>query len=147
MYQSVELVLKSYMPKQLEVGMWFLNRENELWILDKVPSEPIEQFVVINGAPVEPYLIYDEQVIATPDEIGWWDDGPEFDDLRDLQVDDVNFLNDEFGGFVDIEIDEERHYEGELVPILYDGKVVICFPGTYVEYDEEDDDSENYIKD
>lgn len=138
MHEYVELVLKSYMPKQLEVGMWFISDDRQVWALDKIPLESIDEFVVTNGAPVEPYLIYEEQVIATPDEIGWFDDGPEFDNLRDLQVDDINFINDEFVGFVDIEVDEQRHSEGELVPIMYDGKVVICFPGMYDEEEEED---------
>ena len=50
MHHPVELVLKSYMPKQLEIGMWFITKINpgtrkeysEIWALDKMPIETLE---------------------------------------------------------------------------------------------------------
>ena len=147
MHFTVELVLKSYMPKQLEPGMWFITKLNpgtrkeysEVWALDKFPLEPMEEFIAKNGAPVEPYLIYDEQVVAEPHEIGWWDDGPDFDELRDVELKDINFLLEEFDGYVDVEIDEwDFAHEEEVNPILYADKVTITVPGMYDE-DEEDE--------
>lgn len=149
MYFTVELVLKSYMPKQLEVGMWFITKINpgtrkeytEIWALDKIPPQPLEEFVTLHGAPVEPYLIYDEQVVAEPHEIGWWDDGPHSDELRDIDLRDINILLDEFDGYVDLEIDEwDFANEEEINPILYADKVTLCIPGLYDEDDEEEEE-------
>jgi len=154
MVATVELVLKSYMPRNIEPGMWFITKlyQNtdkeyvEIWTPEKTPQEPLEEFVTKHGAPVEPYLIYDEQVIAEPHEIGWWDDGPEFDELRDIELKDVNLVLNEWSGFVDIEIDEEDLIEEEeLSPILYAGKVTLSLPGLNDEDDEwEEDEGPEY---
>lgn len=151
MVATVELVLKSYMPKHIEPGMWFITKlyQNtdkeyiEIWSPDKAPRETLEEFVTKHGAPVEPYLIYDEQVIAEPHEIGWWDDGPEYDELRDIELKDVNLVLNEWSGFVDIEVDEEDLMENEeLNPILYGGKVTISLPGLNDEEEDWEDDEE-----
>ena len=148
MYQTVELVLKSYMPKQLEIGMWFITKINpgtrkeysEIWALDKLPHDTLEEFIVKNGAPVEPYLIYDEQVVAEPHEIGWWDEGEHIDELRDIELSDVNLIINEWDGYVDVEIDEWDYDHEEVVnPILYAEKVTMCLPGLYEEDDDEDE--------
>lgn len=148
MHFTVELVLKSYMPKQLELGMWFITKINpgtrkeysEIWALDKFPLESLEEFIAKNGAPVEPYLIYDEQVLAEPHEIGWWDDGPDFDELRDIELRDVNLIISEFDGYVDVEIDEyDFAHEEEVNPILYADKVTITVPGMYEEEEEDEE--------
>lgn len=145
---TVELVLKSYMPKQLEKGMWFITKlhqgtlkeYSEIWALDKLPIEPMEEFILKNGAPVEPYLIYgDDDIVAYPHHIGWWDEGPEHDDLRDIELKDVNLIINEYDGYVEIEIDEHDFaHEEVLSPILYADKVTMYAPETYNE--EEDDD-------
>lgn len=149
MYYSVELVLKSYMPKQLEIGMWFITKINpgtrkeysEIWALNTHPRETLEEFVTLHGAPVEPYLIYDEQVIAEPHEIGWWDEGEHSDELRDIELRDINLIINEWDGYVDVEIDEwDFAHEEEINPILYADKVTMCAPYTYEEDDDEDDD-------
>jgi len=149
MHFTVELVLKSYMPKHLEPGMWFITKLNpgtrkeysEIWALDKFPLEPLEEFIAKNGAPVEPYLIYDEQVLAEPHEIGWWDDGPQYDELRDIELKDVNFIINEWDGYVEIEIDEwDFAHEDEVNPIMYAGKVTLTLPDIYEEEEEYDDE-------
>lgn len=146
MYQTVELVLKSYMPKQLEIGMWFITKINpgtrkeysEVWALDKYPLDSLEDFIIKHGAPVEPYLIYDEQVLAEPHEIGWWDEGEHSDELRDIELRDINYILDEWDGYVDVEVDEwDYAHEEEINPILYADKVTLTVPGMY---EEEDDD-------
>lgn len=146
MHQTVELVLKSYMPKQLEVGMWFITKINpgtlkeysEVWALKKLPFETLEEFITTNGAPVEPYLIYDEQVVAEPHEIGWWDEGEHMDELRDIELADVNFILTEWDGYLDVEVDEwDFAHEEEINAILYAEKVIMCLPKMY---EEEDDD-------
>lgn len=151
MHQTVELVLKSYMPRYLEIGMWFITKINpgtrkeytEVWALDKLPLDTLEEFIVKHGAPVEPYLIYDEQILAEPHEIGWWDDGPDNDELRDIELKDINFLLDEYDGFVDVEIDEwDYAHEEEINPILYMDKITMTIPGMYDDEEEEEDDDE-----
>lgn len=148
MYYTVELVLKSYMPKQLEVGMWFITKINpgtrkeysEVWALDKYPAETLEEFVTKHGAPVEPYLMYDEQALAEPHEIGWWDEGEDTDELRDIELADVNFILTECDGHIDVQIDDwDYAYEEEINPVLYANKVTLTLPGLYEEEDEDDD--------
>lgn len=152
MYFTVELVLKSYMPRHLEPGMWFITKLNpgtrkeytEIWALDKTPLEPLEEFITKHGAPVEPYIIYDEQVLAEPHQIGWWDDGPQYDELRDIELKDINLILEEYDGYIDIMIDDwDFAHEDEANPILNADpitkieKVALCIPGLY---DDEDDD-------
>jgi hypothetical protein len=149
MHQTVELVLKSYMPKQLELGMWFITKINpgtlkeysEIWALNTHPRETLEEFIVKNGAPVEAYLIYDEQVVAEPHEIGWWDEGDHVDELRDIELADINFILSEWDGFVDVEIDEHDYdNEEEINPVMYANKVTMTIVGMYDEDDEDDDE-------
>ena len=160
MYQTVELVLKSYMPKHLEPGMWFINKINngtlkehvEVWALDKVPSESLDEFVSKHGAPVEPYLIYEDDdvfgVMAEPHEIGWWDEGVHKDDLRDVELKDVNYILEEWNGYVDVQIDEwDYAHSEEINPIIYAGKVVMCIPGMYDEEEHEEVDEKIYDED
>lgn len=149
MHLTVELVLKSYMPKHLEPGMWFITKLNqgtvkehvEIWALEKVPLEPLEEFVTKHGAPVEPYLIYnDDEVMATPHQIGWWDEGEHSDELRDIELKDINTILNDYEGYVDIEVEEIEH---EVFPIIYENKVTMCAAGEYEEdgdweYDDED---------
>ncbi len=151
MHETVELVMKSYMPKQLEIGMWFILKIGqdtskeyiEVWSLEKIPSD-MEKFIVENGAPVEPSVVYDEQSIAEPHEIGWWDDGPEYDDLRDFTLQDVNYILRQFDGQLDVEIDDWYYSHDQISPVLYEGKVVVTVPGMYDEdYEEEQTPNEN----
>lgn len=151
MHHTVELVLKSYMPKQLEIGMWFITKINpgtlkeytEIWALNTHPRETLEEFIVMHGAPVEPYLIYDEQVLAEPHEIGWWDEGDHVDELRDIELTDINFILSEWDGYVDVEIDEwDFAHEEEINPVMYANKVTMTLVGMYDDYEDDDDDDD-----
>lgn len=148
MFITVELVFKSHMPKTLEPGLWFITKINpgtrkeysEIWELDKHPTESLEEFITKHGAPVEPYLMYDEQMLAEPEEIGWWDAGDSVDVLRDIKLKDINQLLEHFDGFVDVEVDEDLLYnEDEICPITHMDKVVLCFPGLYDDEEEEEE--------
>ena len=159
MYFTVELVLKSYMPRHLEPGMWFITKLNpgtrkeytEIWALDKTPLEPLEEFITKNGAPVEPYLIYDEQVLAEPEQIGWWDEGPDYEELRDIELKDFNLILSDFDGEIDIDVDpstitSEDGVEDEdeiVIPIIYEGKCTLRIP-MEEEYEEDYDDYEDW---
>lgn len=123
----VELVLKNYLPLELEEGMLFINRISvgviepyvELWELDYIP-EDMDDFISKNGAPVELLLIdEDEEIIATTEEIGWIDDGEHTDELRDVTLNDINIILRDYDGYVNIELDED----GDVV--LYDDRIVL----------------------
>jgi len=131
MWFPAEIVLSSYLPPELEVGMLFTNRISvgviepfiELFELEEIPEDP-DVFMAKYGVPVKlGILINDKDIIATHEEIGWWDEGEHTDELRDITLDDINYLLREFDGYVDIEIDDEE--EDSIYPIIMEGKVVL----------------------
>jgi hypothetical protein len=114
MWMPAEISLSSYLPSELEVGMLFVNRISvgvmdpyiELFELEEIPEDP-DAFMAKNGAPVEILIINDEgDILASQDEIGFWDDGDDTDEYRDVTLDDINYLLRELDGYVDIEFDE-----------------------------------------
>ena len=149
MFALAELVLKSYKPVKLEPGMWFIQKfqtatrweHSEVFELLQLPKNE-EEFIEKNGYPVEPYIIdSDDNVLAEPDEIGWWDEGEETDEYRDITLRDINFILNEFDGEIAIDVDymgydpdidddgqEIIYPEDKLVPIIYADKVVLAMP-------------------
>ena len=140
MWYPAEIVLKSYLPLELEEGMLFINRifigvvepYVELFELEEIP-EDMDDFMSKNGAPVELMIIDEEGVLATHDQIGWWDDGPDTDELRDVTLDDINYILRELDGYVDVEID----YDTEDL-IIYEDKIVLSI------IQEEDEDPNDW---
>jgi hypothetical protein len=128
MWYTAEIALKSYLPLELEEGMLFINRISvgvvepyvELFELEEIPEDP-EAFMVKHGAPIDLLIIDDEgRIIASHDQIGWWDEGEDTDELRDITLDDINFVLRELDGYVDIEYDE---IEDDFV--MYEDKIVL----------------------
>jgi len=73
-----------------------------------------------HGAPVELIIIDDEGgLLASHDEIGWWDDGDDSDEYRDVTLDDINYLLRELDGYVDILVDDEYG------PILLEDRIIL----------------------
>jgi hypothetical protein len=167
-----KLVFKSYMPKQLEINMWFKRHHSDVLLgkihnyltiyeLKEIPRD-MEEYISINGAPVEPYIIQPmtnpddpEEVLVTSDFIGWWegDEGHYDDDgnwIENIQLEDLSpkiineWIYGENGdndGLIALEVNEDR----EAITYLDDegndtGKVIIK-QSEYV--DEEDDDEED----
>lgn len=157
MFILAELVLKSYKPTKLAVGMWFIQKfqtgtrweHSEVFALDKAPQDD-QAFLDKNGYPVEPYIIGEgDDVLAEPHEIGWWDEGEHTDEYRDINLQDINLIINEFDGQIAIDAefmgyDSDVDDEGEEIvypedipcPVLYADKVVLGIP----EYEEEDED-------
>ena len=144
MWYPAEIVLKSYLPLELEEGMLFINRISvgimepyiELWELEEIP-EDMDAFMALNGAPVELVLIDgNDDILATHDQIGWWDEGSHTDELRDISLDEINFLLREFNGELSIDIDEEE--EDYIIPTLVEDKVILAFD------QEENDELEDW---
>jgi hypothetical protein len=127
MWYPAEIVFNSYLPPELEVGMLFVNKISvgviepfvELFELDELPEDP-DTFMAKNGVPVE-LAIIDENgnLLASHNEIGWWDEGEHTDELRDITLDDINYLLREFDGYVDIEYDEDEGI------IILENKVIL----------------------
>ncbi len=114
MWYPAEISLSSYLPSELEVGMLFINRISvgviepyiELFELEEVPEDP-DAFMAKHGAPVELLIIdEDDELLASHDEIGWWDEGDDSDEYREVTLDDINYILRELDGYVDIEVDE-----------------------------------------
>lgn len=157
MFTLAKLVLKSYMPKQLEKGMWFASKQKDvvygevyeylkLHELTHIPQD-MDSYIAINGAPVEPYIVQvmnnpddKEYILATPDQIGWWDDGDDSDDLEDLTIDIINeYIYGENGddGAISVEILEDE--DGDRHLVLFHGKVTIRHYELIDDYLEDDD--------
>jgi hypothetical protein len=141
MWYTGEIVLKSYLPFTLEEGMLFVNRISvgimepyvELWALEEVP-EDADAFMATNGAPVELFIIDDdEELLATEEELGWWDEGQHTDELREISLDDINYLLRECDGYIDIELSENDEEPG---PILFEDRVILRVPESDDDWDE-----------
>ena len=127
MWYPAEISLSSYLPSELEVGMLFTNRISvgvidqyvEIFDLEEIP-EDADAFMAKHGAPVELVIIdEDGKFVASHDEIGWWDDGDDTDEYREVTLDDINYLIREFEGYVDVEIDDEGL-------VVIEGKIVLA---------------------
>lgn len=169
MFTLAKLVFKSYMPKQLEKGMWFASKQRDIvygqvydylkiYELTHVPQD-MDSYIAINGAPVEPYIVQPmqnpdepEQILATPDQIGWWDEGDTSDDLEDLTVQIINsyiYGEDGENGDIALEMHEFQDDEsGDMYKslVLFHGKVTIRHV-SFVDEDEWDDDDEEEYED
>jgi len=132
MWYPAEISFTSYLPLELEEGMLFINRISvgviepyiELFELEEIPEDS-DAFMSKHGAPVRLAIIdEDDDVLAEHDEIAWWDDGPESDELRDITLDDINYILRELDGYVDIEIEDDDD-DDEFTIVTYDGRIVL----------------------
>jgi hypothetical protein len=163
MFTLAKLVFKSYMPKQLEKGMWFVSKQKDLVYgrvyeylqiheLTHIPQD-MDSYIAINGAPVEPYIVQPtqnpddkEEILATPEQIGWWDEGEDSDDLEDLTVQIINtYIYGEDGedGDIALEMFESEDEEGiHRNVVFFHNKVTIRHVTFVDEHQWEDDDEE-----
>lgn len=141
MWYPAEIVLKSYLPFKLEEGMLFVNRISvgiiepyvELWALEELPEND-EEFLSLNGAPVNMFIIdSNENVLATEEQVGWWDEGEHVDELIDITLDDINLILRDYEGSLAISIDDED--EDNLVPMMFDNKVILSFDSEKTDWD------------
>jgi len=164
-YYEGHLVLKSFKPLSLEKGMWFLNKfghntrkeEVELYQLDKVPLDQ-ETYIAKNGYPLELYIVDpmsqfedDRCILASPNEIGWWDDGEDTDELFTVTAKQLNSIFNDYGGLVDIEVAENTEdslmllSEEVITPLLYQQLVCIryCQEEDYIEENQTDNNEDD----
>jgi hypothetical protein len=166
MFILAKLVFKSYMPKQLEKGMWFVSKQKDVVYgkiyeylqiheLQHVPQD-MDSYIAVNGAPVEPYIVLPmnnpddpEHIIAKPEQIGWWDDEPENEDgsWEDLTAKIINnHIYGENGEEGEIAVEMVEDEDGDKHLVLFDGKVTMRHVN-YVdehEWDDDDDDEEDW---
>lgn len=148
MYIDAELVLKSYKPLKLEEGMLFVNKiartdAVELFILEEIPEDE-ETFLVTHGCPIELYIIQHELInnietpilLATPEEIGWWD-GDDSDEFTEITIEEINNIISQFTGLLEIYIDDETN-----APLLVENKVVLKYLTDEEEWEDVEENEE-----
>ena len=170
MFTLAKLVFKSYMPRQLEKGMWFVSKQKDvvygqiyeylqLHELTHIPQD-MESYIAFNGAPVEPYIVMPtqnkddkEEILATPDQIGWWDQGDTSDDLEDLTVQIINayvYGEDGENGDIALEVFDSEDEEGIHRNVVFFHNKVTIRHVSFVdehEYDDDDEDDEDWEDD
>lgn len=156
MLLKARLIFQSYKPNKLEKGMWFMGFRKDDKIIYEMTYVPWSEddYLQLNGYPVQPYIVFqgnpnlpnDTQILATPDEIGWWDEGEHSDELYDITLKEINNIISEDDGWLFIECEEvsfdDDECQGdceELVPITYNGKVVLSY------YDEDLTEDPEYM--
>jgi hypothetical protein len=117
------------MPKKLEMGMLFIKVNEEsilIYELDKIPLDE-QSYIIENGAPVELCIIDENNnVLAEYNEIGWIDDGEHTDELRSITLEDINFIFNEYEGWLELEIIEDLYdVEGLIIPNFINEKIII----------------------
>lgn len=155
MYLECILVFKSYKPLKLEKGMFFITYSMGVNVIRQITEIPkdMDEFVSINGYPVEPFIIdagnpnlHNGTILATPDQIGWFDEGDHSDELSDITVKNINDILEHYDGWVDLEMVETEE-GGEYVPVLYNNKVTIRFPQEPYDEDTDEDADDEYDED
>ena len=162
MFIIAKLVFESYIPNTLTTGMWFKQRikdiiygrvyeYDKIFELNHIP-EDTDSYLSTNGYPVKPRIMTitanpDEPAItlATAEQIGWWDDDPSSDEMRDIELKDINMILSDYNSEIEIEIDDTYITGLEddeiIVPLIYMDKVTLAYPGVHDEpYDDYDDD-------
>jgi hypothetical protein len=157
MYIKAKLTFDSYMPEKLKPGMWFKQTITDviygkrytydrLFLLGHTPEDQ-EAYVQLNGCPVMPVVVsftanpdIKADVLASPDQIGWWDEGPGTDELRDIELKDINLILSDYNGELEIEIEDLAFEDGLAVPILYMDKATLRLLWDEDDYLYEQDD-------
>lgn len=158
MFIIAKLVFQSYIPDEIVPGMMFKQHIRDFIVGDMYEYDHIfmlqtkifdqDAYIATNGYPVKPYIYTmtanpdaKADVLATPDQIGWFDEGEHSDELRDVELKDFNNILQNEESYIEIEVDEFINEDGEeiVVPTLYMDKVTIRIVTDEPEYEEEDD--------
>ncbi len=173
MFILAKLIFKSYMPKRLEIGMWFKKDHSDvvygkvynyitIYELKEIPNDMYE-YMSEYGAPVEPFIIQPmtnpddvEDILVRPEHIGWWesDEGEEDDDgnwtesiqLEDLSPKTINEWIYGENGDNDGLIALEVDDETREPKLYEDTNKVIIKQSDYVDEDDEDTIEEEYLE-
>jgi len=151
MYYSVQLMLTNYIPLRIEEGMMFKNvlfpntekEYIELWKINGYMTKWAQSALSIDdvftkiGYPVELSIIDGDDILATSDQIGWWDEGEYTEDLRDITLTDINriLLNN---GDVEIDISDEAFGINQIISTILVSKVILRMPIDQEEAEDEE---------
>ena len=157
MFIEAKLVFQSYVPNEFTIGMLFKRttlmiklkhtfKYDEIFALKDIPQDR-ESFILTNGFPVKPTIVSitanpdsNADILATDDLIGWWDDGPDTDNLRDIEIKDFNYILENYDGNIDIEVKDDMFDQGIAEPVIYMDKIILAIPTVKgEEYDDEED--------
>ena len=151
MYILAELVFLNYIPEKFERNMRFRSPSGEIYGYIYTTT-PLEKLIEEHGYPVKPYIMPisanpDEHVqpLALPEQIGWWDEGPQSDELRDITNSDLTNIMLEEDGKVQIEVTIGETEDGIefITPVLYEGKVTIGIAiDEIADWDDLEDDTD-----
>lgn len=148
MYKAAKLLLSSYQPDKIEVGMMFamnvtLNDYSYLHVhkLDELPKD-IDRYLTENGYPVEPFIMAlennnpdtPERILAYPEQIRWINYGHE---LFPFEIEDINYIMMNHESYIGIWM------EGDEVVVDDDGTVELTFITSIL--DEDDPIDEDWI--
>jgi|TARA_R110000868_G_scaffold14285_8_gene66397 hypothetical protein len=144
MFIQAKLVPKSYKPLQLEKGMLFSTIKDstiQIHELTYVPRDT-DIYLELNGYPIELYIVYEGnlnlkefEILATPEQIGWFDQGNDSDELSDITIKQINNIFSNYDGYLAIEIDFQSQQ-----PNLYDNKVTI----RYIDHNDDEQIDEEF---
>ena len=167
MFIEAKLVFQSYLPEKITKGMLFLRKVSMLKLrtmieyyqvfeLKEIPRD-MESFILTNGYPVKPHIYSitsnpdaNADILALPEQIGWWDDEPWDDEsedgvLRDIEVKDFNYILENYDGSIDIHVDDNLFFEDDIAqPVLYIDKVTLSVPSEKSLQQDDDDDEEDW---
>ena len=139
MWIATELHFRHYDADELNEEMIFMNhlypgseeKEHlELFSLSSsgfnIAEHSTEIVYMNNGFPVYPYLIdEDGKVVATPDEIGWFDHPKHETELQDFTVKEMNIVMRDFDGLIEILVDDDELEKGRILPIYEENLVIL----------------------
>lgn len=156
MLHTVRLIPRSYIPDDIKPGMLFFT--DRVIKIDKAPIDE-KLFLEEYGYPVEFYLADQDpnqrwsNILATPQQIGWFDYDPDGDDFAEITVDHLNILLLEYDGWCQIDVytdnldDDEAIEYIKIMPELLEGKVIIhTVDFEDYEDDDEDEDDDDYYE-
>lgn len=136
MWYTGELAYRSYLPKKLEKGMLFITIQHqgtvkesvEVWTLER-SEQHMDDYLATHGAPIELHVINEDgDILAEPEEIGWFDLGESFMTLTDISLKEINIILNEYDGLVEIEIDDDSYDNEDIIsPLIQHEKVTLRF--------------------
>jgi len=108
-----ELVFISYKPDHLEKGMYFVHTITvgviepikELFQLEEIPEDQ-EAYMSQYGAPVKLMIMntFDSEVLAYPDQIGWFDSEEEMRDEVPISLEHLNTIINKCDGICWVDV-------------------------------------------
>lgn len=150
MFIEAKLVFRHYIPIDCSKLMFLAMRKNHVpYVYTIKDLRDVSSYIEANGYPVHPYVIEEgnpnilnsTKILAEPDQIGWFDPGPNVEDLIDIEIKQFNDILEFDNGHVLIEVDDDTDDV-----IFFQGKVTLMYVDS-LDDEEDDDDDEDFNPD